>query len=517
MRLNSKKTATALFLFLLGLGTLVRLVPVISGNIFFWFDQGLDTILVKQLVIDHKINLVSRYSGLAGVLMGPIWTWLMAIPFALSRGNPISFTIFLSILSLTSSVITFFLVRKYLGPVIAIIVSGITLLAPVFVTNSTIVASPHPLTFLFIFFIWCSYELFINQKRIFWVPLLVLTGLFFQFEIGFALFTLPVLIVLFVTFRGWRTLGKSFLMGLFLVGLTFLPQVAFDFRHDFLISRGILKIFSGSNSLYGTHASLPQRFLDRAWSFGDDFLTMVLLFREWFIVVPTVILMLWGSYLAWKKKLEPQLSFIKICAIIIVVFYVGFSFYPGPLWVWYRAGLPIVYALLFSIPLGILWQKYRYLRLPLLLLFLMIIYKAISPAALLSEIKGSTTSDTANLKVQQMVLDYVYSSSDGKPFAYFAYTPPVYDYIWQYDFWQYGQQKYKRLPENFRMSIPLLGIGSQATPPTGKEGLFYVIIEPNRERPWEIAGWEKSFIKIGKILETQNFPGDIIVEKRITE
>ncbi len=62
------------------------------------------------------------------------------------------------------------------------------------------------------------------------------------------------------------------------------------------------------------------------------------------------------------------------------------------------------------------------------------------------------------------------------------------------------------------MSIPLLGIGVQAVAPTNNEGLFFLIMEPNPERPWERNGWKES--KVGKILETKIFPGDVIVEKR---
>ncbi len=499
MRLSKNKLIIGVLLTVVALGIFLRLVPVVTGNIFFWFDQGLDTILVKQLVVDHKINLVSRYSGLAGVLMGPLWTWMLAIPFLVSRGNPASFSIFMSLASLSSSLFTFWFVRKHFGAVTALIATGLTLLAPVFVFNSTVAASPHPLTFLFILFIWFSYELFVNQKNIFWIPLLFLTGIFFQFEIGFALFCLPTIAILALIFRRFPS-NRYFLMGAVLLGLTFLPQILFDLRHQFLISKGILKLFSGGSSLYTVHSPLPQRFLERAWSFGDDFLTMIVLVRQWWFVIPIVALMFWG----WA--LQKNKAFLKILLTIILTFYIGFSFYPGPLWVWYRAGLPVAYVLLLAIPFGTLWKKVKVTRPIIIVILLLILSKTINIQ--------TDSADVAMLKTQTNVLDYVYQSSSGEPFAYFAYTPPVYDYIWQYDFWWYGRQKYGRLPQNFQMSIPLLGIGTQSTPPTGSEGLFYLIIEPNRERPWEIDGWRKNYIKIGKIIETKTFPGDVIVEKR---
>lgn len=489
---------------LLILGIFFRLVPVVTGNIFFWFDQGLDSILVKQLVVDHRLNLVSRYSGLAGVLMGPVWTWLMALPFAVSRGNPASFSVFLSLVSIGSSVFTFGFIKKHFGVAAALIAAGITLTAPIFVFNSVTAASPHPLTFLFILFIWAAYELFANGKAIFWVPLLFLTGLFFQFEIGFALFCLPAIFVLMVVFRR-QPFNRYFFIGAALMMVTFLPQILFDLRHDFLISKGILKIFSGSNSLYGDHSPLPLRFLERAWSFGDDFLTMIILVRDWLIVSLTLILSVWG----WRRQKNKEL--LKILLVILGVFYVGFSFYPGPFWAWYRAGLPIVYALLVAVPLGTLWEKVRFTRLIIPVILLIIFTRAFG-------INTKTdTGDVAMVKTQTAVLDYVYQSADGRPFYYFAYTPPVYDYLWQYDFWWYGQRKYGYLPVNFQLSIPLLGIGQQATLPKGDEGLFFLIVEPNRDTPGEPMEWRVNRVKVGKILEIKNFPGDVVVEKRTTE
>ncbi len=35
--------------------------------------------------------------------------------------------------------------------------------------------------------------------------------------------------------------------------------------------------------------------------------------------------------------------------LIILTMYVGFALYPAPVWVWYRAGVPIVFVLLIAI------------------------------------------------------------------------------------------------------------------------------------------------------------------------
>lgn len=220
------------------------------------------------------------------------------------------------------------------------------------------------------------------------------------------------------------------------------------------------------------------------------------------------------SFIGWvlilKNKLKIEINFLKILLAILGVFYVGFSFYPGPLWVWYRAGLPIVYVLLVAVPLGFLWEKIKISRFLIIPLFLIIFSQTLT-------LLPKPVNDVAIISTQKKVLDYVYTSAAGQQFSYFAYTPPVYDYIWQYDFWFYGQRKYAYLPKNWQMGVPLLGIGIQNKPPVGDEKLFYLIIEPNHDRPWEPQGWIKNYIKTGKVLETKQFPGDVIVEKRTND
>ena len=50
--------------------------------------------------------------------------------------------------------------------------------------------------------------------------------------------------------------------------------------------------------------------------------------------------------------------------------------------------------------------------------------------------------------------------------------------------------------------------------PTSNQGLIYLIIEPDVERPWAPKGWLESYIKVGKITEIKKI-GDIVIEKRI--
>lgn len=493
----------------------IRIAPTIHHQIFFWFDQGLDTILVKQLVVDHKIILVSRYSGLAGVLMGPLWTWLQAIPFALSGGNPTANVIFFSLIATFGYLAIYRFLVPISKPAATFSFIG-AVFSPILIAYSSLVSSPNPLSFLFIFYIWFLYRIVVDEKTIFWLPLLFITALFFQLEIGFALFTIPAILTVILIFKQWRLLWhRHLLLGLLLFGITFLPQILFDLRHNFIISRGILTIFSGKSSLYGVHDSLPVRFIERAKSFREDFVLMALYIQPTILAFIVFLLSVLGWLLAYKKKLSRYLSIFKLSAAVIATFYIGFSIYPGPLWTWYRAGLPVLYIIFLMSGLAVLWENVKYSKPILIVLLTVFIFQGANITQFTARVKGEPIQDNAILENQEKALDFVYQQAAGEPFSYFAYTPPVYDYIWQYNFWWYGQKKYGYLPKNWQMSIPLLGIGQQSKPPKADEGLFFLIIEPNKERPWEPDGWRKSYIKYGRVLKSREFPGKIIVEERI--
>ncbi len=516
MRLN--KTKILLGLVLLS-SFLLRIIPIFANQIFFWFDQGLDMVLVKQLVVDHNISLTGRYSGLAGVLMGPLWTWILSIPFIIGSGHPAAIVIFFSLICTLSIVLTYIFVKKHVNPHSAIIVLIFLCFAPIYTYGSQIISSPHPLIFIFIFFIWLSFLVFIKKKPIYFVPLGFLIGLFFQFEIGFAIFTLPTVLFLIIGSKYWGLFkSKYFYIGIIFGLLTFIPQILFDIRHEFLITNSVVNLFTGkANNLYGTPLPIDQRLISRLLIFKEDMISYALFIKPWYLALALLCLSLVGWILVIKNRLRNELNLAKILLIILFGFYFGYVLYPGPLWDWYRLGLAIVYILLIVVPLGVLWEKFKPLGILAIILITLGINQSILAIGIERIINKQPIEDRAVLQNQLLAIDYSYANAKGKPFNYYAYTPPVYDYVWQYHLFWYAQKKYGYLPSNFQMGVPILGTGINKAPPKKGEGLIFLIMEPDHERPWQVNGWRKTFIKVGKVVNTSTFPGGIIVEERFAK
>mgnify|MGYP001604047705 CR=1 FL=1 len=495
---------------------LLQVSPVISNSVYFGFDQGLDQLLVRRLVVDHKFSLVGRYSGLQGVLMGPLWTLGNSIPFIFSKGDPAANVLFWSFISLVFAGFFIHLIKRKIGVAIWPIVIFF-LFSQTFIDAPRIVTSPNPLVFISPFLIYCLFEIVKNNGKRLLIVAWILIGIFFQLEIAFAIYTPILLLLTLIIFCGIKSLVNKYnLIGIFVFILSLGPQLIFDLRHNFLMTRGLLGFFlNTNNSLMTSNYSLFDRTISRIGSLIGDATLYALFPRVPILSIALAFLCLIGWILIWKGKPKLRLL-LKLLLLTLAVFYVGFIFYPGTIWQWYRAGLPIVFILLVGIPLGYFWNKNFISKSISIGFCILFVFQSLSRFNFPLSLIKSEDNFVGSLGNQKRIIDYIYMQANGNDFNYYVYTPPVYDYIWQYDFIWYGQDKYVKLPSNWAMSVPLLGIGSQLKPPSlnTKDQLF-LIIEPNRERPGESQFWRDSFIKIGDVISRKIFPGNIVVERRM--
>ena len=115
------------------------------------------------------------------------------------------------------------------------------------------------------------------------------------------------------------------------------------------------------------------------------------------------------------------------------------------------------------------------------------------------------------------VVDWIYRDAihKDKPFAVYTYTPPVYDYQYQYLLWWRGINKYKLLPAEYSykpgetsyLQYKDRFVSSIWKPKDAQ--LMYLIIEPDNLE-FRVAGWMGNFLRSDK-LETREFPSKVKV------
>ena len=490
------------------IGLYLRIEPALFDAVHFTYDQGVDISYVRQLVVDHKLSLISRFTGLQGVLMGPLWTWILAIPYVISGGNPTANELFLSIVGIAAIWYTYAIIKRMLSETEAIIAAFYIAVSGVFLAAAHIVLSPIPLTLLTIVYVWFLWEIVEHGRKKFlpWLGLLV--GIFFQFEIGFAIFVVPATLIILLLMQKRRTIPqKEITLGIFLFGLTFLPQVLFEFRHDFLMTKAIVGFLTGKNQSLGTEGiGLLGRAILRSGSLWEDYSGSVAFIQE--SILGTLAVTIPALYGWWKirtQKDRHRLRFGIMLLVYIALMYIGFTVYPGPIWVWYRAGMPIVFILLVAVGWAALIKEDSRWKLTALAVFIPIALLGTKPHLLITHLKDGYEGGVGSVKNQKLALDTVFQDAKNIAFDLYVYTPPVYTYVWDHMLLWYAKPKYAKEPEEY---------GYHRTGEARND--FYLLIEPD-DFPDRIAGWKGNFVAFGSPKRTWNLPGGITIEKWVSK
>jgi hypothetical protein len=495
-----------LLLLLTILGAYLRIEPAVFDTVHFSYDQGIDISYVRSLVVNHKLSLIGRFTGLEGVFMGPLWTWILTIPFILSKGSPTANVIFFSILGLLAIWVTYILTSRMLSESAALLTACYVAFSGAFISVSHIVLSPYPLTILMIFYLWFLWQIAENGYQRFWPWLGLLAGVFFQFEIGFAVFLIPATLAVLGVFGKLKAkylFKKPAFLAFVLFIATFIPQLLFELRHNFLMTKAVIGFFSGENlSLGSEQTNILGRLFIRLGSLWEDYSSSIILGeRNNLLAILLTIPAIFGWRKVKTKKDNSKLRFGLMLLILISVMYLGFSLFPGPVWFWYRAGLPIVFVLLIAIGWSQLIEKNKILNwLAVIALTSMVIFRVL-PGTLIAKGIKAYEGGPATLGNQKQALDFIFQDTSNNPFDLYVYTPPVYTYVWDHMLFWYARPRYPNQPQDY---------GYQRS--SNAENDFYLLIEPD-EYQGRIDGWKGNFVAFGKPIAVWNLPGGMTIEK----
>jgi len=105
--------------------------------------------------------------------------------------------------------------------------------------------------------------------------------------------------------------------------------------------------------------------------------------------------------------------------------------------------------------------------------------------------------DASVYRNQLAIVNQIYADAKGENFNYVTYTPPIFDYPYQYLFLWMGKKEYGYMPNK------------------NHEKLFYLIIEPDHQFPLRLENWLNVRESDGEIIYTKQFPSGIKLQKRI--
>lgn len=478
-----------LIVFLVALG--IRLIPIVTGLFFFHFDSARDWLWIRDLVL-HKPTLVGPWSSLQGVFYGPLTYYLLAIFFWLFNGNPVGGSVYALVVNLTGLVIFWHFLYREIGQRVAVI--GLVLLAfsALSLKTSTFIFQSNPSLLLGVIILPMLYRL--SQRKLESLPwLFFVAGLGVHTNLFWPAFLLPY--ILFVVWQLKLKLEPGIILkSLALLLLPLLPQILFEFRHEWLQTKSLLAFVNGENPSLGENLSLIARIIDRA---------------KLFLSVDYA----WGLLLLLVIRLK-MLEFVKLLLLMIGFFFVGAVIFPAQFKIWYLYGLVPVLALLTALALQNVKDKFKLGE--TLVNGLLIVIVTINVINFLPMSDATYGKNMKLYRNQKQVVDKVLAMAKDSQYGVYTYTEPIYDYPYQYIFWWtrrntgQGPIKYGYLPEKYDY---VLNKRLYDSFPEKVQTIFLIMEKDNPASDYRHETWLKEFYEY-EAKETVELDNGVRIERR---
>lgn len=418
-------------LFLIALGLLIRIFYLWGNTIPYMFDHARDSIEVMDFLRTGSPPLIGPRASIDGLFFGPGWYYLIAPFYWLGAGHPLSPVGAVLLLY----VLEVFLAYKYFGKWPAVMMT----LTPGWWWIALSAWNPFPLAFISLaILILLKQSREQQQVSLKQAALLgLLSGFGFHFSTAYAMFY-PVIIAIFLWYQKSKWNWRQFLMYAFCFGLPWLPQAAFEIRHDFIEVRAILAYLHTPSavefSLVKAFQTIGTICSTLFWANmpGSAFFDQHMSLRTGLGVVFALVFLLLFIRQFFRKKTTSQTppnllleSWLFILIPSLAYLFLHFS-------LWYVVGMYPAGAYIVSHYFSKLHKKYK---LALILLYIAGAIFAMGQHFYTNRQVFLTGRNFLPAKLQ--AVKKVRELSHGQAFASYQFVPEVYDYTYQYlYYWQ---------------------------------------------------------------------------------
>lgn len=498
----NKKIKIILLVFILGISLLSRSVEVLNKNYIFGFDQGRDYLVVKSIVVDHKLTLIGSEvgagaAGLNGIFQGPFHYYFLSIPFILTKGDPYGGLVLMFLLSIMSVFFSYFFGKKMFGVIGGLVTGLIVSLSPMFIAQARFVWNSNPSTLFIMLALYFAY-MGLGKKSKYIFLSAFLAGFVYNFQFAVSI-PLSISIILFYIFivklreiKKYLILSSGFIVA-------FLPMFLFEIRHGFMGIRGFLTYLFDPKD--GGLGFLPSQriILDHINSFFNAFIDV---FPK-NIVSPYVLLLIVlvpAIYYFRKEKDTHLRKFIAFLFLLFPVHFLVFLLFRNAIWVYYLIALNIVYILLFSYSVASSFKNNNIaLKIFYVIFLLFILIRALPMLINVFNYDIGDYGGTAKIRGKTDAINFIYDDAKGKKFSLFIFSPPIYTYPYDYILWWHAKNKFGYMPDNV------------------KKETFYLLIEKDNDQPWRHKGWLETVMRDGNIIWEKELTSGFVVQKRIAE
>ena len=488
-----------------------------NGNFLFNMDNGRDMVYVREMVELKKIRLIGPTSAVVGLFNGPAWYYLLAIPYVISNGDPYAAILMEVIFWVIGGIFLLKLVSRF--GVWATSLAGCLWVASNYIYLATLYAfNPNPVVLLTPVLIYLIEKYITSGEFIFGALMFFLSGLFFNFEMNFGIF-MPLIILVTVFLSKKKLLRKrSFWLSSLFFAACLLPQILFEFRHDFLMTNSVVSYLSASGDTQS--AGFIRRIL---WIYKSYWDTLSgTLMNQYFLTFTTATLTIFYIFSFFKSRLYVN-TLSSICVSFILIPFWLYVFLPVQVNPWHLGAVMVSIIILLIIIMDKFFRSGLISKLAAFILFISIIFASVPDVIKFFTTDRKPNNDVSLFANEIAAIDFVYKKAEGKNFKVYTYLPSVYDYPYQYLFWWYGRKTYGYVPGEYVYSpnqpkyIP-----SQEAFQGSKDnfsGLVFLIKEPPINEPRKFMlrdGWEDQFKNMERLSKEMVGPIEVDIRREVT-
>lgn len=457
----------------------------------FYYDQGRDAKMATDIISLKNFPAIGPTTGISGLYLGPFWYYLITPGYFISQGNPAIAALFISFLESLTIPLIYFIVKKYWHQDTAYLAALLWSFSHYLIRSSRWFSNPSPLpTFVLLLMIFLL-KVF-KEKKYQHLPIIaLLLGLSLQLEAASAIFFIPIILIF--SLNNFSILKKIkpliWLKSIFAFGILLLPQLAFEIKNNFIISRNFIGFLTGKvNSDTGKSWAVPNsNFLfHRLSDYYQDFFSKLDTNVTRLSIVFLVIFLVGLTYLIIKNRhhifLKLQILWLLI-PLILLLFFVGNY---GNLYDYYLTGFFPAFIILFSVVITLPQNK--------LINFLLIAFTSLyfvsgtyTPLKnyLSAGIDGSENITYGN---EIAAVDYLCQKNKENPGNFDVYVPPVIPHA--YEYLVSWRQKYHLCSQFISERNPNL----------------YIIYEIDPPHPERLINWFDKY-KYDKLIREEKFGG----------
>lgn len=438
----------------------IRLAQVVNYNFPFTTDQARDMLDLRQIVVGLNPTLVGPTTSINGVFLGPSYYYFNVIPFALGQGDP-SFLVYWNILFYAIAAMLLLLLHSKKESVFGFFAAILLIMAPGYFQTTRYFWNANAMPYIVVFYFTSLYFLIRNPswKKAIWVG--IISGISMQFEAAFGVLFIPfALLTTLIVRLNWRLL----LLQIGGFALTLIPQLLFEIKNNFTMTKIFLAETSGSGQILGEKLTFIESLISHLNSFIEYSHGIIALPNKLDSVI-LVAAILFLSLKWYQKKLDPDLKIYFLTSTGFLLFaFIFYSFYLHHLKSWYILGLRIPYLLLIAAFLTAVYnhtlknKKYHYLprTITIGVILISVLLSVQDQRQFIPLSQEVRSDDKSNLRNSIEAIDWVYEHTEGKGFKAYNYIPSVYDYPYQYLYWWHATRKYGYQPETitYKEGVP---------------------------------------------------------------